>query len=109
MVSHLGVVHVYDDIYHLSATILYTHTYTNFTLSLSLSPCTVEYTRVSLHPVEGVDGSDYINANYIMVSRTHVRHSQPHTHTHTHTHAHAHVYRPIGWVGCIHDCIMLIA
>jgi tyrosine-protein phosphatase non-receptor type 12/18/22 len=24
-----------------------------------------EYTRVSLHPIEGVDGSDYVNANYI--------------------------------------------
>ncbi len=28
----------------------------------------VEYTRVSLHPTEGVEGSDYINANYITVS-----------------------------------------
>ena len=28
----------------------------------------VEYTRVSLHPIEGVDGSEYINANYIAVS-----------------------------------------
>ena len=28
----------------------------------------VEYTRVSLHPIEGVNGSDYINANYIAVS-----------------------------------------
>ena len=28
----------------------------------------VEYTRVELHPVEGVEGSDYINANYVLVS-----------------------------------------
>lgn len=27
----------------------------------------VEYTRVELHPVEGVEGSDYINANYVLV------------------------------------------
>ena len=45
----------------------------SFSLSLSLSvslspPCSVEYTRVSLHPVEGLEGSDYINANYITVS-----------------------------------------
>ena len=37
-------------------------------LLTSLLP-TVEYTRVSLHPIEGVAGSDYINANYIAVSQ----------------------------------------
>lgn len=26
-----------------------------------------EYTRVQLHKIEGVEGSDYINANYIQV------------------------------------------
>ena len=27
----------------------------------------VEYTRVQLHKIEDVEGSDYINANYILV------------------------------------------
>ena len=39
----------------------------------------VEYTRVQLHKIEGVEGSEYINANYVQVRRRH-------THTHTHTH-----------------------
>ena len=28
----------------------------------------VEYTRVQLHSIEGIEHSDYINANYINVS-----------------------------------------
>ena len=30
-------------------------------------PSLVEYTRVSLHVIEGIEGSDYVNANYIQV------------------------------------------
>ena len=33
-----------------------------------LSLLTVEYTRVQLHLIEGIEHSDYINANYINVS-----------------------------------------
>ena len=30
---------------------------------------TVEYTRVSLHAIDGVEGSDYVNANYVQVDK----------------------------------------
>ena len=35
----------------------------------------VEYTRVQLHKIEGVEGSEYINANYVQVrhAHTHIR------------------------------------
>ena len=112
---HLWELYVYMTVYHLSVTISCTMYMFSLSLSLSFSSLflhTVEYTRVSLHPIEGVEGSDYINANYIMVSCshrctgmctplpyimqtlsyncTHVCHSQSHTHTHTHTHTNAH-------------------
>ena len=38
----------------------------------------VEHTRVALHPEEGVEGSDYINANYITVSL--VVYTEDHSH-----------------------------
>ena len=47
---------------------------------------TDEHTRVALHREEGVEGSDYINANYITVRA----HRHAHTHTRAYTHVHSH-------------------
>ena len=48
----------------------------------------VEYTRVQLHKIEGVEGSEYINANYVQV-----RHRHTHTHTYTQTDRQTQTYR----------------
>ena len=37
-------------------------------IHILLSLLIVEYTRVQLHMIEGIEHSDYINANYINVS-----------------------------------------